>query len=41
MVKADRNDFQYDLTAGDKPGDYVVRVIPSVGEPVEVRVSVK
>jgi hypothetical protein len=40
-VKDDRNDFQYELTAGDKPGDYTVRLIPSVGEPVEYKVTVK
>ena len=40
-VKDDRNDFQYDLAAGDKPGEYTVRLIPSVGEPIEVRVAVK
>lgn len=40
-VKDDRNDFQYELTAGDRPGDYTVRVIPSVGEAVEVKVTVK
>jgi hypothetical protein len=40
-VKDDRNDFQYELTAGDKPGEFAVRLIPSVGEPVEVRVTVK
>jgi hypothetical protein len=40
-VKDDRNDFEYELTAGDKPGDYVVKVIPSAGEPVEVKVTVK
>ncbi|HET6573561.1 MAG TPA: hypothetical protein VFG68_08165 [Fimbriiglobus sp.] len=40
-VSADRNDFRYELTAGDKPGEYTVRLIPSVGEPIEVKVTVK
>jgi hypothetical protein len=40
-AKADRNDFQYELTAGDKPGEYTVKLIPSVGEPIEVKVTVK
>jgi hypothetical protein len=40
-VKDDVNDFEYELTAGDKPGDYTVRLVPSVGEPVVVRVTVR
>ncbi len=40
-VKADKNEFRYELTAGDKPGEYTVKLIPSVGEPVEVKVTVK
>jgi hypothetical protein len=40
-VSADLNEFEYELTAGDKPGDYTVRVIPAVGNPVEVKVTVK
>jgi hypothetical protein len=40
-VKDDRNDFEYELTAGDKSGEYTVRLIPSVGDAVEVKVTVK
>lgn len=40
-VKDDRNDFEYDLTAGDAPGDYTVRLVPSVGKAVEVKVTVR
>ena len=41
VVKDDRDDFEYELTAGDKPGDYPIRLVPSVGEPVTVNVTVK
>ncbi len=41
VVKDDQDGFEYKLTAGAKAGEYVVRVVPSVGPPVEVRVTVK
>ena len=41
VVADDKNDFEYELRAGDKPGEYVVRLVPSVGAAVEVRVTVK
>ena len=31
----------YTLTAGQKPGAYTIRIVPSVGPPVEVSVTVK
>lgn len=40
IVKSD-TDLEYELTAGDKPGDYVIKVIPAIGEPVEVKVTVR
>ncbi len=40
-VKDDRNELEYLLTAGDVAGEYVVRLVPAVGEPVEVKVIVK
>lgn len=40
IVKPD-TDVEYELTAGDKPGDYVIKVIPALGEPVEVKVTVR
>lgn len=41
VVKDDQDAFEYKLTAGAKSGEYLVRVVPSVGLPVEVRVTVK
>jgi len=41
VVKDDVEAFEYRLTAGAKRGEYVVRLVPSVGPPVEVRVTVK
>jgi hypothetical protein len=40
-VKDDRTELEYVLTAGDAAGEYTVRVVPAVGEPVEVKVTVK
>ncbi|MGL6095974.1 MAG: hypothetical protein ACRC7O_09285 [Fimbriiglobus sp.] len=40
-VTDDKNDFEYPLTAGDKPGEYTIRLVPSVGDPVTVKVTVK
>ena len=41
LVKDDRNDFDYELTAGDVPGEYSVRLVPTVGRTVTVKVTVK
>ena len=41
VAKDDRNDFDYTLTVGKKPGAYTVRIVPSVGPPVEVLLTVK
>ena len=40
-VADDKNEFGFDLTAGTKPGEYAVKVVPEVGEAVEVKVTVK
>ncbi|MGL6075758.1 MAG: hypothetical protein ACRC8S_16500 [Fimbriiglobus sp.] len=40
-VKDDKNDFEYTLKAGTKPGAYQVKLTPSVGPTVEVTVNVK
>jgi hypothetical protein len=39
-VKDDLNDFSFDVTAGMKPGSYVLTLVPGVGKPVEVQVIV-
>lgn len=41
VVTDDKDEFDYELTAGDKPGEYTIRLVPSVGEPVMVKVTVK
>jgi len=41
VAKTDKDDFSYDLTAGDVPGDYLVKLIPTVGRPMTVKVTVK
>ena len=40
-IPADQLDFEYEVTAGQKAGDFTVTVMPVVGKPVVVRVSVK
>jgi hypothetical protein len=40
-VGDDKNDVEYEVTAGNKSGEYSIKLIPSVGNPVEVKVRVK
>ena len=40
-VADDKNEVAYELTAGQKAGEFTVQVIPSVGSPVEVKVTVR
>ena len=40
-VLADQLDFEYEVTAGQKAGDFMITVMPVVGKPVTVRISVK
>ena len=40
-VADDKNDVEYELTAGNQSGEYTIKLIPSVGNPIEVRVKVK
>ena len=40
-VLDDRDDFEYAITAGQKTGDFDVKLIPTVGQPVIVKVTVK
>lgn len=41
QVADDKNEIEYEITAGDKAGEFPVKVIPSVGQPVTVVVRVK
>ncbi len=43
MVKVsdEREDFDYQLTAGQTPGDYKITLTPSAGSPIEVNVTIK
>ncbi len=41
LVKDDRNDFEYTITAGNKTGDFTVKIVPTVGPTVELKISVK
>jgi hypothetical protein len=40
-VPDDKNDIEYEIRAGDKAGDFTVKLIPSVGDPVTISVKVK
>lgn len=40
-IPADQLDFEYEITAGQKAGDFTVTVIPAAGKAVVVRVTVK
>ena len=40
-LSADRNDFEYDVTAGQAAGEFTVTLTPAVGRPVAVRVTVR
>ncbi|OWK44311.1 hypothetical protein [Fimbriiglobus ruber] len=40
-VKDDKNDFEYEITAGKKAGEFTVKLTPTVGEPVIVKIVVK
>lgn len=40
-VAEERNDFDYTLTAGQTPGEYKVKLIPTAGTPVTITVRVK
>jgi hypothetical protein len=40
-VTDDKNEFGYEITAGSNAGEFTVQVIPSVGSPVEVKVTVR
>ena len=40
-TQVDRNDFDYTVTAGKKPGVYKLRLVPSVGPALEVALTVK
>ncbi len=40
-AKDDRNDFDYTVVAGKKPGVYKLRLVPSVGPALEVPLTVK
>jgi len=37
----DKDSVDYELAAGTKPGEYTIRLIPSAGTPVEVKIRVK
>lgn len=41
VVKDDRTEVEYELAAGATAGTFAVRVVPSVGDPVTVSVTVK
>lgn len=40
-VPDDKNDVEYELTAGNQSGEYTIKLVPSVGNPIEVKVKVK
>ncbi|WP_149108949.1 mitotic spindle assembly checkpoint protein MAD1 [Limnoglobus roseus] len=40
-VADDKDVVEYELTAGNKSGEYTIKLVPSVGNPIEVRVKVK
>jgi hypothetical protein len=40
-VPDDKNEVEYEVVAGDKAGEFSVKLIPSVGDPVTVAVRVK
>lgn len=40
-VPDDKDAVEYEVTAGNKPGEYTIKLVPSVGTPVEVKVKVK
>ena len=40
-VADDKNEVEYELTAGNQSGEYTIKLIPSVGNPVEVKVKIK
>ena len=41
IAKDDRNDFDYTVTAGKKPGVYALKIVPSVGPALEIALTVK
>jgi hypothetical protein len=41
VVKDDRTEFEYEVTAGDAAGEFTLRLVPAVGKAVEVKVVVK
>jgi hypothetical protein len=41
VAKDDRNDFDYTVTAGKKPGVYALKIVPSVGPALEIALTVK
>ncbi len=41
LVADDKNDVEYELTAGNQAGEYTLQLVPSVGNPIEVKVKVK
>ena len=41
IAKDDRNDFDYTVTAGKKPGVYALKLVPSVGPALEIALTVK
>ena len=40
-VADEKNEVEYELTAGNQSGEYTIKLIPSVGNPVEVKVKIK
>jgi hypothetical protein len=40
-VPDDKDEIAYEITAGNKPGEYKFKIVPTVGNPVEVTVVVK
>lgn len=40
-VADDKDAVEYEITAGNQSGEYTIKLVPSVGNPVEVKVKVK
>ncbi len=40
-LSSDKNELEYEVTAGQKAGEYTLTVTPAVGKPVVVRVTVR
>jgi hypothetical protein len=40
-VTDEKDEFEYEITAGDTAGEYTLKLLPAVGKPVEVKVLVK